>query len=950
MIEAGRVQGQPRRVATSYEWRSLRLLLPLALLVLVALSRFYTYQTAIAQEREEILADLQRNLALLGARLQPEIESALREHGLADVQRHLSALGSTPEIKTALLADEDGRVIAAANSAAIGKDARSLEPDAFSTGGANGRTWVSNERNLVLAVYPVALNLGSRGGDHPVARRGVMFMAADPSPLLAEHEARIRAWMGKTNWVVAVVALLVWLLVHLLVSRRVGKLVNTVEAFGAQLNSTSAGELYCGVSGKDEIGRLGEAFDRMMRTQKSCSLKARTLSQAVEQSAASVIISDRNGTIEYVNPAFTAITGYTQQEAIGRNPGMLSAGETTPEKYGELWSVITAGNTWRGEMLNRRKNGELYWDLVVISPISGDDGEITHFVAVQDDITERKKAEQELLLSAHILNSISEGVAVTDADQKFRYVNPAFTAITGYSPDEVIGKSPKLLSSGLMEKTFYGSMWRNITESNHWQGEIIDRRKNGESFAEWLSISTLKDETGKISRYVSVFTDISERKAAELRMVHMAQHDFLTGLPNRMLLLDRLDQAIARAERDGRKVGVMFLDLDRFKNINDTLGHTIGDKLLQDVATRLSQVSRAGDTICRLGGDEFVVMLPGVGSAEDISVIAGKLLESVAEPCVIDGHEIEVTASIGISIFPEDGRQGDVLLQHADSAMYHAKEGGRGGYRFFTSEMNERVLQRLLIEKNLRRGLARNEFVLHYQPQIDLRSGELVGAEALVRWNRPETGLVPPGEFIHVAEENGVIIQLGEWVLREACRQKAQWLRLGLPELVMSVNLSAVQFRHKHLGDIVMASLRENGLDPSGLELEITESAVMTDAEGAISLLNQLKKMGVKLAMDDFGTGYSSLSHLKRLPIDKLKIDQSFVRDVPHDRDDKAIVSTIIGMAQHLGLKVVAEGVETEGQLAFLHQNGCDEGQGFYFGSPMPAHEFMAHVKQRLQS
>ncbi len=940
MTHAGAGQAQ-RGFISRVEWATLRVLLPLVLLVLVGLSRFYTYETAVDLDRQEVFADMLRSQGVIARQLQANVEDSLREREFDDVQRNLSLLSATPEVKIALLVDGHGQVLAANRPEWIGKAATTVHADAGSPD-TRGRTWLAPNGSWVLSAYPITA-ANNQPAASPLERTSTLFIAADPSALLAERDQHTKEWMRKTNWVVLALALLAWLLIHFLVSRRVAKVTEAMERFdGGAADATS------GVSGNDEIGRLGQAFDKMAQAQVRSLLNTRKLSQAVEQSAASVIITDRMGVIEFVNAAFTSITGYAQSEALGKKPGMLSAGETSSGQYRELWETIMGGGTWRGEMINRRKNGELYWDSVVISPVHGESGEITHFVAIQEDITARKAAEEKLLLNMHILNSINEGVAVTDAEQRFCYVNPAFTAITGYSGEEVLGKNPKLLSSGLMERTFYGTMWKDINETGHWQGEIIDRRKTGESFPEWLSISVLKDEHGQVSRYVSVFADISERKAAERRMAHMAQHDFLTGLPNRMLLLDRLGQAISRAERRGHKVAVMFLDLDRFKNINDTLGHPIGDKLLQEVAGRISRVSRAEDTVCRLGGDEFIVMLPRVESMENVSITAQKVLESIAGTCVIEGNEIEVTTSIGISVFPDDGRDGSSLLKHADSAMYHAKESGRNNYRFFTAEMNQRVLERMAIETKLRRALARKEFVLHYQPQVDLYSGRVVGVEALLRWHDPDVGIVPPAHFVHIAEENGLIIPIGEWVLREACQQKARWLKLGLPDIVMSVNLSVLQLRQKNLSETISSILHANDLDPSGLELEITESAVMRDAEASITVLHSLKDLGVRLAMDDFGTGYSSLSYLKRLPIDKLKIDQSFVRDVHHDQDDAAIVSTIISMARNLNLKVVAEGVETDSQFAFLNQHGCAEGQGYFFGNPMPDHEFIAYFTARL--
>jgi diguanylate cyclase (GGDEF)-like protein/PAS domain S-box-containing protein len=920
---------------------SLRVWLPLALLAFTAIVLGYMYRAALDHDRLETEGEILHEQLIRASHLQPEIEDFLRDRDPAHLQVEFSEMSTMPEIKAALFADEHGKVVSASQMAWIGQDAANIAPYAAYAKGNNG-TWLSPDRSMVLSVYPVTGTV-KEDGLSP-RRMGTLFIVADLSFPLAQRRARTDSWMLKTCLLSGVLALLVWLALHSFISRRVGRLLRTMELADKQRDS-----VYSGVSGPDEIGRLGQSFDRMMGALAKSSEQVRKLSQAVEQSAASVIITDPEGVIEYVNAAFTEITGYTMEEVTGRKVNMLGSGQTDPGMYKDLWDTIKAGGIWRGEMLNRRKNGELYWDSVIINPVHSETGKITHYVAVQEDITERKEAEHNLLLSTHILNCVKEGVAVTDIERNICFINPAFTAITGYSADEVMGRNPRVLSSGLMDEAFYQAMWRDINENGSWQGEIIDRRKNGESYPEWLSISTLKNEKGEASHYVSVFSDISERKAAEERVMHMVKHDFLTGLPNRMLLQDRLAQAIFRAMRDGSKVAIMFIDLDRFKIVNDTLGHFVGDKLLQEVARRIGSISRASDTVCRQGGDEFVIMLPDLESVDDIPVIADKLLDTVSGSYLIIGNEIEMTTSIGISVFPDDGDNGNTLLQHADAAMYHAKGKGRNNYQFFTGEMNRRALERMSIEKKLRHALARGEFMLHYQPQMDLKTRAIVGVEALLRWNDPETGMIPPGKFIPIAEDDGLILPIGEWVLREACRQNSAWRKQGLPPITVAVNLSVVQFRQKDLGKVVLDILQESGLDPSGLELEITESAVMEDAETAIQLLRELRKLGVKLAMDDFGTGYSSMGHLKQLPIDRLKIDQSFVRDVTHDPDDAAIVSTIINMAHNLKLTPVAEGVETGEQLEFMLLHACDEIQGYYFSKPLPADEFAAFFRSRTE-
>ena len=469
---------------------------------------------------------------------------------------------------------------------------------------------------------------------------------------------------------------------------------------------------------------------------------------------------------------------------------------------------------------------------------------------------------------------------------------------------------------------------------------VLVRRDGFESAIE-DSAAPIHNRDGQTSGAVIVFHDVSEARAMALKMSHLAQHDFLTGLPNRMLLTERLSQAIGLAQRHGKQVALLFLDLDFFKNVNDSLGHAMGDQLLQSVAERLVSNVRATDTVCRQGGDEFVILLAEIEQPLDAALIAEKLLEAFAEPHLVGGQELHITLSIGISVYPDDGVDLDTILQNADTAMYHAKAEGRNNFQFFRSDMNTRAVRRLLIEGNMRRALRQGEFLLHYQPQIDLASGVITGCEALVRWLDPELGLIPPGQFIPVAEESGLIVPIGRWVLREACRQVRAWQEAGLRSVPVAVNISAVEFRHKDFLAGLRLILEETGLPPDSLELELTESILMHDVEASMTTLDALKAMGVKLAIDDFGTGYSSLSYLKRFPIDTLKIDQSFVRDIATDVDDATIVSAVIGMGRNLNHRVIAEGVETHEQFVFLSTRQCPEAQGFLFGRPVPAHDFV---------
>jgi len=563
---------------------------------------------------------------------------------------------------------------------------------------------------------------------------------------------------------------------------------------------------------------------------------------------------------------------------------------------------------------------------------------------LENDLIERKQNEMRLLLAGKVFANSGEAIMITDADARILSVNPAFSLITGYSREEVIGESTRLLRSGRHDAAFYDSLWASLNERNQWQGEIWNRRKSGEFYPEWLTIAAIRDAEGAITNYVASFSDITEHKRAQDRIEFLAFHDPLTRLPNRVLGRDRVGQAIAYAERMKTKMAALFLDLDKFKLVNDTLGHAVGDALLQAVAGRLQGCLRETDTLCRLAGDEFLIVLQDTRDNEAVSIICEKILALLVKPFALEGQSLTTSFSIGIAVYPEDGRNTDELLRSADTAMYEAKEAGRNTYRFFDRRMNADVSRSLHLREEMRQALSRGEFELYYQPQIDLESGDVIGVEALVRWNHPERGLVFPGDFIAIAEDSGLIVPIGEWVLLEACRQAKLWLLDGISSCVVAVNLSGAQFTRGTLVETVSRALQESGLPPELLELELTESILIQDAEGVLAIVRQLKSFGVKLSIDDFGTGYSSLSYLKRFNVDKLKIDQSFVRDIASDPDDKAIVNAIIQMARSLGLTTIAEGVENADALALLTELGCDEVQGYYFARPMNRASLSAYL------
>ena len=815
-----------------------------------------------------------------------------------------------------------------------------------------------------------------------------------------------------------------------------------------------------------------------LRRRQASEAWANKLSMAVEQNPASIYITDLAGRIEYVNEKLVATTGYARSEAIGQDSRMMRPEHADESIYRTLWATIEAGQSWQGELQCRRRDGTLTWDRVLVSPIKDDQGRVTNYLTIKENITELREvmlrlqesesrfrgamsvmveglaiispegryvfanrsaeefmgcavgeligqtpqgfaverlredgslcapqdypssitlregrevrdfvlchrfadgrlrwfkinssplligetqscgvvltvsdisesrgAEEQLKLAFEAVRQSGEGILMTDAQQLILSVNPAFEAVTGYRADEVIGQTPALIGSLRHDQQFYAAMNETLENTGHWRGEVWNRRKNGEVYPEWLGVSVVRAHDGRPKYYVYIYSDMSERHAAQQRIEFLAHHDPLTGLPNRLLLRDRMEQAKALASRMRSRVALMFLDLDRFKTINDSLGHPVGDALLKEVVERLKSCVRESDTISRQGGDEFIILLNDVRDGESVSRVADKIHQRMGEPIMLGKHALITSFSIGIALYPDDGDEFDSLLQKADTAMYHAKGAGRNGHRFFTEQMNRQVVEHLTLETQLRRALENREFVLHYQPQLDLNDGRIVGVEALIRWNCPDNGLISPARFIPVAEDSGMIVAIGAWVLGEACRQARAWQDAGLPPFVVAVNLSAVQFKRPDLVNTVINALVLSDLDSQWLELELTESILIQDAEATLDAVRRLKALGVRLSVDDFGTGYSSLTYLKRFAVDKLKIDQSFIRDLVSDPDDAAIVRAIIQMARSLKLKTIAEGVESEELANLLRVFHCDEIQGYWFSRPMPAADLEAFVR-----
>ncbi|MBF0283227.1 MAG: EAL domain-containing protein [Magnetococcales bacterium] len=566
-------------------------------------------------------------------------------------------------------------------------------------------------------------------------------------------------------------------------------------------------------------------------------------------------------------------------------------------------------------------------------------------LALHTEVAVRRMAQAELCLAATAFEYSSEGIVVTDRHGDIQSVNPAFTTVTGYPASEAVGRNMRMLKSGRHGPDFYQQFWRALEEDGAWKGEVWNRRKDGDIFPEWVTIRAIRDGEGAIHSYVGIFSDITALKKTEDQLHYLAHHDPLTGLPNRVLLQQRLSEALLGARERNHSVAVMFLDLDRLKPINDTHGHPVGDRLLKEVAHRLAQRVRPEDLLARVGGDEFVIVSRHVAEPAEAGRLAQSLIEALTEPFQVKDQEFFLAANIGITLFPDDDGDPDALLGDADVAMYRAKQDGANTYRFFDREMIELSVKKLSLEQALRRALERNEFMVFYQPQVEVETGRMIGVEALIRWKNPELGLISPAQFIPLAEETGLIIPIGEWVLRTACQQCVTWLEMGFAPVRMAVNLSARQFE-RILPQTVANAIHDTGIEPHMLELEVTESLLMTDMEPAIDILNQLRAQGIHLAIDDFGTGYSSLSYLKRFPIHCLKIDRAFVRDITTDPDAAAIIRTIIAMAKSLGLSLVAEGVASVEQLEFLRLLECDTVQGFLFSPPLPPEEISLFLEE----
>lgn len=692
------------------------------------------------------------------------------------------------------------------------------------------------------------------------------------------------------------------------------------------------------IGGNDRILAVVRDISERKRVEEQLRETNQALKALVESAPLSILSLTTEGLVTIWNPAAEKMLGWTQEEVLGKFIPTVS--EDKREEACGLMQRVVQGESFTDVHVSRRKKDGTSIDLSLsVAPLYDSQGKVNGIMSVMSDITDRKKTEEALKLQTSALNAVSDQIIITDLNGKVEFVNPAFEKDTGFSLEEVVGKDSRLIRSGCFDERIYNAIVDTVKSGRTWHGETTNKRKDGSSSIDDLTITPVINDDGVIEHLVTVKRNITEKKVYQEKLDHLAHHDPLTGLPNRLLFGDRLIHQLAESKRNEEMLAVMFLDLDRFKLINDTLGHNIGDELLKEVSKRLTASLREVDTIARMGGDEFTIILSHIMAEHDAQLVADKIHGTLSRPFMLGGRELFVTASIGISIYPNHGTNAETLVRNADTAMYKAKELGRNTYQLYTDSLNAAALEKMNMEHYLRKAIEREEFILHYQPRVNIKTGQVLGAEALIRWQHPELGLVSPLDFIPLAEETGLIVPISEWVMRTACIQNKTWQDSGLKPISIAINVSPREFQSDVLTGMVDRVLKESGMNPAYLDLELTESTLMQNPDCAEETLSAIKSMGARISVDDFGTGYSSLSYLKRFPIDMVKIDQSFVKDITTNPDDAAIAGAVVAMAHSLKLSVIAEGVETLEQLQFLRSINCDEMQGYFISRPVPAEE-----------
>lgn len=666
---------------------------------------------------------------------------------------------------------------------------------------------------------------------------------------------------------------------------------------------------------------------------------------AVENSDNSVVLTDANKKILYVNEIFEEVTGFKKDEIFGNKPRILSSGETPEETYEELNKKLDAGEKWEGEFINRKRDGTIFYEKASIVPIYVDN-ELVNYLAIKLDVTKYIEQNEKIKLASIAFDTMQEGILICDANKKIIATNKALEEMTGYSANEIIGKKPTLFSSGFHDKRFYKHMTDCLLIEGFWKGKIYDKRKNGDIVPIWLNIAAIKDKKGNISKYVAVHTSLEEIITSQQKADFLAFHDSLTKLPNRVKLEQDLTHLLSLANRNDLNIFVLFLDLDRFKIINDTLGHGVGDKLLIEVANRLKNILRDTDIVARMGGDEFIVVLESCKDKKSVGYVCKKILDVLKEPIEIENSLLNTSASIGIAMYPDDGFDMTTLIKNADTAMYHAKNLGKNNYQYYDKQLSIQIHEQLQIEQSLKEAVLNNEFYLNYQPQYKLTTKEVISFEALIRWEHSLFGFMRPDKFIPIAEDTGDIVAIGKFVFETVCRDLVRLKKEHLNLKYIAINVSTIQFKDKNFIKDVCEILEKYGVKASEIELEITERYIMEFTEENSDIISKLRELGFRFSIDDFGTGYSSLSYLTKLPIDVLKVDKAFVDGLPNDNNNVQITKAIVALSKSLGYEIVAEGIEEKQQEEFLKDLACDTGQGYLFSKPLIFEDAMALLKR----
>ena len=666
---------------------------------------------------------------------------------------------------------------------------------------------------------------------------------------------------------------------------------------------------------------------------------------AVENSDNSVILTDKDRNILYVNDNFEKNTGFLKEEIKGLKPTILGSGKTPEETYTDLNKKLDAGEKWEGEFVNKRKDGTIFYEKASIVPIIIDN-ELKNYLAIKLDVTKYIEQNESIMLSSIAFNNIQEGVLICDSDKTIITANEAFESITGYKKEEIIGKKPNIFKSNIHDRIFYKQMWFSLSEKGRWKGKIYDKKKNGEIVPVWLNISAVKDSDNNVSKYIAVHTSLKEIIDSQEKANFLAYHDSLTKLPNRIKFEENLDYSIAFAARNKLNLFVLFIDLDRFKNINDTLGHGVGDKLLITISNRIKKVLRETDTIARMGGDEFIVVLDSGINKKSAGYVCEKILKVVKKAIVIENNTLNTSASIGVAMYPEDGSDITTLIKNADTAMYHAKKLGKDTYQYYDKQLSLDVHEQLQIEQALKDVIANEELFLNYQPQYELKSKKVIAFEALVRWVHPELGFISPEKFISIAEDTSDIIEIGKFIFETACRDFVEFKKINNELKYMAINISSIQFRDKNFVNDIFLIISKLGLNPQEIELEVTERYIMEFSQNNMETINSLRELGFRFSIDDFGTGYSSLSYLTKLPIDVIKVDKSFIDRTPHDNNNVQISKAIVALSKSLGYKVIAEGIEYKEQEEFLESVNCELGQGYLFSKPLAFIDILEFLKR----